>query len=191
MLPILNPSISNFPCIKPGLVLWLFQQPGKPAGNASTESFAGSGTFGNASKRDDAILNFSWPLPALVPVHANWRGIWAAPRNELSLNLWPARTLRMSCGAPSPARRSSAGNTVQVTQGSLSTRIPEVGRSRRGWLRECHQVPLPRSFNQPFPSGYWGPSEQQLCPPEYQPAVICKPEEFVHPTTQMADEIAQ
>ena len=30
------------------------------------------------------------------------------------------------------------------------------------------------SFNQPFPSGYQGTSEQQLCPPKHQSGVTCK-----------------
>jgi len=76
MLPILNHSISNFPCIKPGLVLWLLQLYSKHDGKESWEGCAGWGTFGNASKKrlcySELLLTSGCPCPT----HANWRAIW-------------------------------------------------------------------------------------------------------------------
>lgn len=69
MLSILNHSISNFPWIKPGLVLWLLQLSSKHDGKDSLGSSAALGTFGNIWQKRlcyfELLLTFDCPCPCL------------------------------------------------------------------------------------------------------------------------------
>lgn len=123
MLPILNPSISNFPCIKPGLVLWLLQWSGKHTGKASVGSFAGSGTFGNTSKK--RLYYFWTSLDLCLPLSLFMliQGVYGLlPEMNLAWTCDTALDSEDELWYPLPSIRSSAGDT----------RCPEHCRDAQG-----------------------------------------------------------